>query len=114
MHPSLARRLTGFLRGSSCDLLFQPWALEEAVDVLQTVVAFFHLVFDASQGEISNEDESDLPPLSVVDLNELLAMTGDAPIDLPDGARVRLADVRKAFPVDGGLTASMPYTGKPV
>jgi hypothetical protein len=58
-------------------------------------------VFDASQGETLSETEDETFPLSVVDLNELLAMTGDAPIQLEGGTTVRLADVRKAFPVDG-------------
>ena len=58
-------------------------------------------VFDASQGETASSDEEESFPLSMVDFNELLGMTGNAEIEVQGGTTVRLADVRRAFPVDG-------------
>jgi hypothetical protein len=58
-------------------------------------------VFDASQGETASSDEEESFPLSMVDFNELLGMTGNAEIEVQGGTTVRLADIRRAFPVDG-------------
>jgi hypothetical protein len=58
-------------------------------------------VFDASQGETASSDEEESFPLSMVDFNELLGMTANAEVEVQGGTTVRVADVRRAFPVDG-------------
>ena len=59
-------------------------------------------VFDEAQGETTTDhDEDETFPLSRLDFDELLGLTGDAPIEVQPGITVRLADVRRAFPVDG-------------
>jgi hypothetical protein len=59
-------------------------------------------VFDEALGELRTiHDDPETFPLSRLDFNELLDLTGDQPIEVQGGTRVRLADVRRAFPVDG-------------
>jgi hypothetical protein len=59
--------------------------------------------FDEALGEFDIDDDDETFPLSSLDFTELLALTGDAPIEVQGGAKVRLADVRRAFPVDGEI-----------
>jgi hypothetical protein len=58
-------------------------------------------VFDESEGETESRDDEETFPLSMVDFNELLEMTANAEVEVQGGTTVRLADVRRAFPVDG-------------
>lgn len=56
-------------------------------------------VFDEALGALTAV-EDEILPLRYLDFPAVLAMIGDRPIDV-DGTPVRLADVRRAFPVDG-------------
>ena len=70
-----------------------------AVDKLAFSAEF---VFDEQLGDVDHTD-GDSFPLSVLDFNELLGLTGDAPIEVQGGTTVKLADVRRAFPVDAQI-----------
>ena len=56
-------------------------------------------IFTKSTEGLSSRSEA-LTPLSLLDVQKLLALNAVAPIDTGNGS-VKLADVRKAFPVDG-------------
>ena len=60
-------------------------------------------VFDEALGETDSGHEPETFALSSLDFNELLGLTGDAPIEVQGGTQVRLADVRRAFPVDAEI-----------